>query len=188
MVRADTGSVPAVMHDVPVAAEDAAGDKGDTRSAEVACHIHVGPGYCSGSIHSQCQQEAGQGQWDQRLHAHWHCQRMTEVVAGRCHSRHLPEVPAAGTDMMVCETYSPVRLWPVAEEAVEVEEAGTAARTRADSCCSLKSGVPAQAAEAEVHTEHILRAYRIAHNNHRRRARRPEHSAVAEGVDMDRMP
>jgi len=82
---------------------------------------------------------------------------------------------------MVCETYSPVRTWQVGEEAVEVEEAGTA-RMPADSCCLLNSGPPAQAAEVEVHTDHILRAYRTVHNNHRRRARKLEHSAAAEGA------
>ena len=75
VARADMDSARAVMRDVPVAAAAAVvGDKADTRSAEVAvaacCHIHVGQGYCSGSIRSQCQQEVGQGQWDLRLHAH----------------------------------------------------------------------------------------------------------------------
>lgn len=74
------------------------------------------------------------------------------------------------------------------EEAVEVEEAGTA-RTPADSCCLLDSGLPAQAAEVEVHTGHtLLRAYHTAHNNHRRWAHNQEHSAAAEGaVDTDRI-
>lgn len=112
---------------------------------------------------------------------------MMEVVAGSCHSRHLPGVPAAGTDMMACETYSPARMWPVAGEVVEVEEVDIAARTTADSCYLLNSGLPAQGAEAEAHIDHILRAYRTAHNNHRRRVRRQEHSAAAEGVDMGHM-
>lgn len=112
---------------------------------------------------------------------------MTKAVADSCRSRR-PGVVAAGTDMMVCETYSPVRMWLEAGVAVEVEEAGTAARTTADSCCLLNSGLPAQAAEGEVHTDHtLLRVYRTAHNSHRRRTRRSEHSAVAEGVDTDRM-
>jgi hypothetical protein len=76
----------------------------------------------------------------------------------------------------------------VGEVAVEVEEAGTAARTPADSCCLLHSGLPAQAGEAGVHTGHTLPpAYRTAHNIHRRRVHKQEHSAAAEGeVDTDR--
>ncbi len=53
VVRADKAdNVPAVMRDVPVAAEDAVGDKADTHSAE-ASRIHAGQVYCSDSIHSQ---------------------------------------------------------------------------------------------------------------------------------------
>jgi hypothetical protein len=85
---------------------------------------------------------------------------------------------------MMCETYSPVRMW-VAEEAVEVEEAGTA-RTRADSCCLLNSGLPAQAVEVHIGYT-LLRAYRTADNIHRRRVHKQGHFAAAEGVDTDRM-
>jgi len=89
-----------------------------------------------------------------------------------------------GTDTTVCETHSPVRMWLVEAEAVEVEEAGTA-RTRADSCCLLNSGLPAQA--VDVHIGHTLRAYHTADNIHRRQVHMQEHFAAAEGaVDTDR--
>ena len=91
-----------------------------------------------------------------------------------------------GIDTKVCETYSPVRMWLVEVEAVEVEEAGTA-RTRADSCCQLDSELPAQVVEVEVHIGHTLRAYRTADNIHQRRVHKQEHFAAAEGgVDTDR--
>jgi hypothetical protein len=89
VVRADTGNVPVVMRDVPVAVAHAVGDK-DTRSADVAAaatRIHAWQVYCSDSIHSQYLLQAGRAQWDLCLHAHWHCQMMTEAVAGSCRSR-----------------------------------------------------------------------------------------------------
>lgn len=193
VARADTaGNVRVAMRDGPVAAEDAVDDKTDTSSAEVvvASHIHVGQVCYSDSIHLQHLAQAGvRAQWDLYSHAHWHCWSLTAVAAaGRSYSHHLlGEVAVAGTDTMVCETYSPARTWQVGEEVVEVEEAGTV-RTPADSCCLLSSGPPAQAAEAEAHTDHILRACRTAGNNQWRRGRKQEHSAAAEGaVDTDRI-
>ena len=90
-------------------------------------------------------------------------------MAGSWHS--LPGVAAAGTDnlKMLCETNCSGKMWLVVEEAVEVEEVGTAARMTADSCCLLDSGLPAQVVEveAEAHTGHtLLRVYRTVHNNH----------------------
>ncbi len=90
--------------------------------------------------------------------------------------------------VLIRETYSPVKIWLVGEEAVEVEGAGTA-RTPASSCFLLNSGLPAQAAEVEVHIDHtLLRTYRTD-NNHRHRARKLGHSAAAEegAADTDRM-
>ena len=140
-------------------------------------------------MHSQyLLQAAGRAQWDLRLHARWHCRMMTEAVEGSCRFRHLPrEVAVAGIDTMVCETYSPVRKWLVEEGAVEVEGAGTAHK-RADSCCLLDSGLPAQAVEVEVevHIGHTL-LYRTVDNIHLRRAHKKGHSAAAGAVDTDRI-
>lgn len=90
-------------------------------------------------------------------------------------------------DTMVCETYFPVRMWLVVEEAVEVEEAGTV-HMRVDSCCLLNSGLRAQAVGVEVHIDYtLLRAYRTADNIHQRRVHKQAHLAAAEAVDTDRM-
>lgn len=190
--HADTGSDPAVRCDVPVAAADVVDDK-DTRWAEaVECHIHVGQACYFDSKRSRyLLLEAEQRQRDLCSHAHWHCRRMTTVVAvaGSCRFRYFQGVAAVGTDTMGCEMYFPGRMSPVGEVPVEVvEEAGTAAHTPADSYCLQMPVLPAQAAEAEGHTDCTLqRVYRTAHSTHRRRVRMPEHSAVAEGgVGTDR--
>jgi hypothetical protein len=190
--RADTGSGPAPMYDVPVAAADVVDDTADTHSAvdaAAACHIHVGQACWSDNKRSRyLVLEAGQGQWDLCSHAQWHSQPMTTAAAGSCRSRHFL-VLAVGMYTMGCGRYFPARMWPAGEVPVEVVEgAGTAARTPADSCCLLLPALPAQAGEAGVHTDYTLQpVYRTAHSIHRRRARKPGHSAVAEGeVDTDR--
>jgi hypothetical protein len=68
--RADMSSGPGAMCDGPVAAEDVVDDT-DRRSAEAACHIHVGQVcFDNTRLRYLLDLEAGQGDWDLCSYAH----------------------------------------------------------------------------------------------------------------------